>query len=55
MEKRTHDSSMVPQQAVIRNIWLNYYNNILLKKKIITKDEHRKMQLKINTKYPLAK
>ena len=54
--KQQMDSSLTAtQQAVIRNLWLNYYNNTLLEKGIISKDEHRKMKIKINNKYPAQK
>ena len=55
MEQQMEDSLTAAQQAVIRNLWLNYYNNTLLEKGIISKDEHRKMKIKINNKYPTKK
>ena len=48
--------SLTPSQmAVVRNIWLSYYNNVLLEKGVITTEEHRRMTAKINTKYPSTK
>ena len=41
--------------AMVRNIWLSYYNNVLLEKGVITAEEHRRMTAKINTKYPYTK
>lgn len=55
MEKQMDSSLTATQQAVIRNLWLNYYNNTLLEKGTISKDEHRKMKIKINNKYPIQK
>lgn len=43
------------QQTVVRNIWLNYYNSILLEQGIITEKAYRQMKLKINSKYPTRK
>ena len=55
IEKQADFTLTSSQQAVMRNIWLNYYNNILLEKGIITAEEYRKMKLKINNKYPAQK
>ena len=55
-ESAPSEQSLTPSQmAVVRNIWLSYYNNVLLEKGVITADEHRRMIAKINTKYPYAK
>ena len=55
-ESAPSGQSLTPaQMAVVRNIWLSYYNNVLLEKGVITADEHRRMTAKINTKYPYAK
>lgn len=41
-----------PQEAtVIRNLWLHYFNDVLLDKAVISTDEHDKMAAKINTVY----
>lgn len=43
-------SNEVQKQAVWEELWLNYYNDTLLKKGLITEQEHRMMKLKINAK-----
>ena len=55
IEKQEDYAPPQSQQAVIRNIWLNYYNKTLLEKGIITAEEYRKMKFKINIKYPAPK
>lgn len=35
------------RESVARKIWLNYYNNYLYEHHVITEDEKRKMQRKI--------
>lgn len=36
---------------VLQNLWLNYFNDVLLDKTVITPEEHSKMAAKINTVY----
>lgn len=55
MENQMDSSLTATQQTVIRNLWLTYYNNTLLERGIISQDEHRKMKIKINNKYPIQK
>ena len=43
------------QRTIVRNIWLNYYNSILLERGIITEKAYRQMKAKINSKYPTRK
>lgn len=43
-------SKEVQKQAVWEELWLNYYNDTLLKKGLITEQEHRMMKLKINSR-----
>ncbi len=35
------------RESVVRKIWLNYYNDYLYENHIITEDDRRKMQRKI--------
>ena len=51
MEKHHAAKDRLAQQAVVRKITLNYYNNYLLQHGVITRDEHRKMAAAINSKY----
>lgn len=43
-------SKEVQKQAVWEELWLHYYNDTLLKKGLITEQEHRMMKLKINSR-----
>ena len=40
------------RRAVIEKMWLNYFNDGLLKQGMITEAEHRKMKLYITTRKP---
>ena len=51
MEKHKPVKEDTAQQAVIRRIILNYFNNVLLEQGVITKDEHLQMKAMINSKY----
>lgn len=55
MKEESAPSLTPSQMAVVRNILLSYYNNVLLEKGVITAEEHRRMTAKINTKYPYTK
>ncbi len=35
------------KETVARQIWLNYFNNTLLERGVITEDEWRRMKLRI--------
>ncbi len=59
MEKRElpdiHDPKNPPmseqeKQSILEKLWLTYYNDTLLEKGVITKDEHDKMRVKIMTR-----
>lgn len=39
---------------VVEKMWLNYYNNMLLEKGLITESQHRKMRVSINSRKPSA-
>lgn len=43
-------SNEVKKQAVWEELWLNYYNDTLLKEGLITEQEHRMMKLKIKSR-----
>lgn len=38
------------KRAAIERMWLSYYNTTLLEKGLITRDQHRKMKVCINTR-----
>lgn len=42
------------RQAVVEKMWLNYYNNTLLEKGLITQQQHRKMQTIISARKPTS-
>lgn len=41
------------EAIVLKNLWLNYFNDVLLDKAVITPEEHSKMAAKINTAYKI--
>ena len=53
-----HSEIAEAKEAVKRNVvekmWLNYYNNTLLEKGLITETQHRKMRVSINSRKPSA-
>lgn len=42
------------RRRVIEKMWLNYYNNTLLEKGLITETQHRRMQVRISSRLPSA-
>ena len=42
------------KRNVVEKMWLNYYNNTLLEKGLITESQHRKMRVSINSRKPSA-
>ena len=38
------------KRCVIEKMWLNYFNNSLLEKGLITEDQHTKMKIQINSR-----
>lgn len=47
-------SNVQRRQAVVEKMWLNYYNKTLLERGLITENQHRMMQVKINSRKPTA-
>jgi len=43
-------TSETAKQNVVEKMWLNYYNNILFDKGLITKEQHRRMKKYISTR-----
>lgn len=37
-------------RALVEKMWLNYYNNSLLEKGLITRDQHRRMKVLISSR-----
>ena len=51
------DQNMTNEQkrkSVVEKMWLNYFNNQLLEKGMITETQHRKMKVSINSRKPSA-
>ena len=48
MAECTNEENEVKKRCVVEKMWLNYFNNYLLEKRLITVDQHRKMKIKIN-------
>lgn len=42
------------KRSVVEKMWLNYYNNVLLEKGLITESQYRKMRVSINSRKPSA-
>lgn len=42
------------RRAVLERMWLNFYNNTLLEKGMISPEDHRRMKVYISTRKPTA-
>ena len=42
------------KRNVVEKMWLNYYNDTLLEKALITEPQHRKMKVRISRRTPTA-
>ena len=49
-----NSASEAEKLNVVEKMWLNYYNNMLLEKGLITESQHRKMRVSINSRKPSA-
>ena len=54
MAQQQNLSNEQRRKSVVEKMWLNYYNNSLLEKGMITQDQHRRMQVQINSRKPSA-
>lgn len=52
MPECTSAAQEAKKRAVIEKMWLNYYNNVLLEKGLITQVQHHRMQVQINSRKP---
>ena len=52
MAQQQNLSNEQRRKSVVEKMWLNYYNNSLLEKGMITQDQHRRMQVQINSRKP---
>ena len=49
-----NEAKEAAKRNVVERMWLNYYNNMLLEKGLITESQHRKMRVSINSRKPSA-
>lgn len=54
MEQTHNLTDEQKRRNVVEKMWLNYFNNGLLEKGMITPEQHRKMKLYISTRKPSA-
>lgn len=54
MEQKQNLTDEQRRKNVVEKMWLNYFNNGLLEKGMITPEEHRKMKNYITTRKPSA-
>lgn len=54
MEQKQNLTDEQRRRNVVEKMWLNYYNNTLLEKGMITPEQHRKMKISISTRKPSA-
>ena len=54
MEQTHNLTDEQKRRNVVEKMWLNYFNDGLLKQGMITEAEHRKMKLYITTRKPSA-
>ena len=50
MAEYTNEGNEVKRRYVVEKMWLNYFNNSLLEKGLITEDQHTKMKIQINSR-----
>ena len=50
MAERTNEEDEAKKRRVVEKMWLNYFNNSLLEKGLITEYQYRKMKLQINSR-----
>jgi len=54
MEQKQALTNEQQRRNVVEKMWLNYFNNGLLEKGMITPDQHRRMKVYISTRKPSA-
>lgn len=55
MADREDERNEALRRNVVEKMWLNYYNNELLSRGLITESMHRKMKVEISTRKPTGK
>jgi len=54
MEQKQNLSNEQQRRNVVEKMWLNYFNNTLLEKGMISPEDHRRMKVYISTRKPSA-
>lgn len=55
MADREQERNEALRRNAVEKMWLNYYNNELLARGLISESMHRKMKLEISTRRPVNK
>ena len=50
MAEYTNEENKAKRRSVVEKMWLNYFNNSLLEKGLITETQHRKMKTQISSR-----
>lgn len=50
MAEDTNEENEAKRRSVVEKMWLNYFNNSLLEKGLITETQHRKMKTQISSR-----
>lgn len=50
MAECSNEENEVKRRYVVEKMWLNYFNNSLLEKGLITEDQHTTMKIQINSR-----
>ena len=54
MEQKQNLNNEQQRRNVVEKMWLNYFNNTLLEKGMISPEDHRRMKVYISTRKPSA-
>lgn len=54
MEQKQNLSNEQQRRNVVEKMWLNYFNNTLLEKGMISPEDHHRMKVYISTRKPSA-
>ena len=50
MAECSNEEKEVKKRCVVEKMWLNYFNDSLLEKELITESQYRKMKIQINSR-----
>lgn len=54
MAECTNEERKANRRYVVEKMWLNFFNNSLLEKELITETQHQKMKILINSRKATA-